>query len=131
MKIERVARAMSFWLNTDMVKILMCSLLATICLPSCAELSKKKEPSKVPPPERLAGRVHKIDHVSRFVLIRRYGGWHVKEGDLVESRGEGRVANLFPTGEQLGEHVAADIRSGEVEEGDMVYIRRLKIARKP
>lgn len=80
---------------------------------------------------RLAGRIHKVDEVSRFVLIRRYGPWHVNETEFVESRGEGRTANLLPTGERLGEHVAADIRSGDVKIGDGVYIRKIATSEKP
>lgn len=129
--IEKVASRMCFWLNTDMVKILMYSFVGIMFLPGCASLRKKQEPINAPSGKRLAGRVYKIDHVSRFVLIRRYGSWHVGEGDVVESRGEGRTANLFPSGERLGEHIAADIRSGEVEEGDMVYIRKGMILKKP
>lgn len=95
------------------------------CVPSCGS---SPEPAKTVEPmsrERLAGRVQNVSRGSGFVLIRRYGGWHVGEGELVESRGEGRTANLLPTGERLGEHIAADIRSGTVEVGDAVYIRRL------
>lgn len=80
---------------------------------------------------RLAGRVYKVDEESKFVLIRRYGPWRVDESEAVESRGEGRTANLLPTGERLGEHVAADIRSGNVEVGDGVYIRKIEGAQKP
>ncbi len=74
---------------------------------------------------RLAGRVQRVNEHSRFVLIRRYGVWRVSDNEVVESRGDGRTASLQPTGERLGEHVAADIRSGKVEVGDAVYIRRL------
>lgn len=80
---------------------------------------------------RLAGRVHKVDQTSRFVLIRRYGPWRVGSDAVVESRGEGRTANLLPSGERLGEHVAADIRAGTVEVGDGVYIRKIKASKKP
>jgi hypothetical protein len=36
----------------------------------------------------------------------------------------------MPTGEKLGEHVAADIRSGSVEVGDAVYLRRINTSQK-
>ena len=74
---------------------------------------------------RLSGRVYKVDKTAGYVLIRRYGLWRVSEGEVVESRGEGRTSSLLPTGERLGEHVAADIRSGEVAVGDGVYIRKI------
>ena len=129
--IERVASRVCFWLNKGMVKILIHSLLAMTLLPGCSSFKKSPEPAETALDTRLAGRVHRVDHVARFVLIRRYGGWHVGDGQMVETRGEGRTANLLPTGERLGEHVAADIRSGDVEEGDAVYIRRILIAEKP
>ena len=74
--------------------------------------------------KRLAGRVYQVVEDAQFVLIRKYGKWLVLEGETVQSQGEGRSANLLPTGEQLGEHVAADIRSGSVRVGDAVYIRK-------
>ena len=129
--IERVASRMCFWLNGSMAKILIHSLLAMTLLSSCSGVKKSPGPAKAVTDTRLAGRVHRVDHAARFVLIRRYGGWHVGDGQLVETRGEGRTANLLPKGERLGEHVAADIRSGEVKEGDAVYIRSILIADKP
>ena len=74
--------------------------------------------------KRLAGRVYQVVEDAQFVLIRKYGKWVVLDGETVQSQGEGRSANLLPTGEQLGEHVAADIRSGSVRVGDAVYIRK-------
>ena len=114
-----------------MIKILICSLTALILLPSCGLFKKKPKPVEWTRNIRLSGRVHKVDEKSRYVLIRRYGPWHVDEGEVVESRGEGRTANLLPTGERLGEHVAADIRSGTVEIGDGVYIRKISTTQKP
>ncbi len=103
-----------------MTKILMCALTVLLLLPSCGLFKKKPKPVQWNRNVRLAGRVHKVDEKSRFVLIRRYGPWHVSEGEVVECRGEGRTASLLPTGERLGEHVAADIRSGTADIGDGV-----------
>lgn len=123
---------MSFWLNSDMFKLVITSFAAVIFLSGCGGVGKNPKPVRDNTWDpRLAGRIQKVDQASQFVLIRRYGGWHVTEGEVVESRGEGRAANLLPTGERLGEHVAADIRSGEVEEGDVVYIRKTMTPRKP
>jgi len=113
-----------------------CALFLVICpiLFSCASSSEKEEEKKPVEPVselRLAGRVQSVNQASRFVLIRRYGFWRVAEGEIVESRGEGRTANLLPSGEKLGEHIAADIRSGHVEVGDAVYIRKIKPAETP
>jgi len=74
---------------------------------------------------RLAGRIYLVNKAAGYVLIRRYGPWRVGDDELVESRGDGRTANLLPTGERLGEHVAADIRSGDVEVGDGVYVCKI------
>jgi hypothetical protein len=114
-----------------MVKSVLGALLVLCCLPGCGSSPEPVKKVKPVSSERLAGRVQNVNEVSGFVLIRRYGGWHVDEGELVESRGVGRTANLMPTGEKLGEHVAADIRSGKVEVGDAVYIRRLVISKDP
>lgn len=92
---------------------------------------KRQHPPESNWERRLAGRIEKVDLASGFVLIRRYGSWHVADGEVVESRGDKRTANLLPTGEHLGEHVAADIRSGEAREGDVVYIRKVMTAGKP
>lgn len=114
-----------------MIKILICALSALLLLPSCGLFKKKPKPSERNRNVRLAGRVYKVDEKSRFVLIRRYGPWRVSEGEVVESRGEGRTASLLPTGERLGEHVAADIRSGTADIGDGVYIRKIFTTKMP
>ncbi|MCP5536599.1 MAG: hypothetical protein H7A51_10265 [Akkermansiaceae bacterium] len=114
-----------------MMKLFVCSLSAILLLPGCGLFKKKPKPVEWNRNIRLAGRIHKVDQTSRFVLIRRYGPWRVGSGEVVESRGEGRTANLLPTGERLGEHVAADIRSGTVEAGDGVYIRKTAPPEKP
>ncbi len=109
-----------------MKAIPLLTLALPILLPSCGLLGKKPEPVRINPNIRLAGRVQRVDEAEKFVLIRRYGPWRVGEGDIVESRGEDRAASLLPTGERLGEHIAADIRSGEAGPGDGVYIRTVK-----
>lgn len=111
--------------------LIICLLPSFILLPACGLFKKKPEPIKINPNVRLAGRVHKVDLAAKFILIRRYGPWRLGDGEVVESRGEGRTASLLPTGERLGEHVAADIRSGAVEAGDAVYIRRIASPEKP
>ena len=120
----RVAVRADFWLNRDMAKPLFFLYLLTWVLSACA--GDVKSPYQVPRNEdrRLAGRVYQVVEESQFVLIRKYGKWTVLNGEAVISQGAGRTANLFPTGEELGEHVAADIRSGSVKVGDAVYIRK-------
>lgn len=104
--------------------LLFCGFVA-----SCG--SSPEDEAQVSRPEsehRLAGRVQSVNEESRFVLIRRYGPWHVREDEVVECRGGDRTANLLPTGEKLGEHIAADIRQGRVAVGDAVYIRRARVS---
>ncbi|TAE78863.1 MAG: hypothetical protein EAZ65_09620 [Verrucomicrobia bacterium] len=62
-----------------------------------------------------------------FVLVESYGPWRVPEGGLLSGLGEeGRSSSLIVTGERLGRHLAADVRSGEVMVGDSVYYRPVK-----
>jgi len=76
---------------------------------------------------RLVGRVASIPAGGDFVLIEAYGPWRVPEGGLLSAVGtEGRTANLVATGEELGRHVAADVRSGLAKVGDSVYYRPIK-----
>lgn len=96
---------------------------------SCGSSPEVTTPVAVVKGNRLAGRVQRVNLQSGFVLIRRYGFWRVDENEIVESRGEGRTANLLPSGEKLGEHIAADIRAGDVKVGDAVYIRKTKISK--
>ena len=98
-------------------------LIAWICC-ACGDLRKKPAMVSVKKDKRLAGRIDHVNGESDFVLIRKYGKWAVLSGEIVISRGQGRTANLLPTGEELGEHVAADIRSGDVQVGDAVYIHK-------
>lgn len=111
-----------------MLKFIFGFLVILCLLPGCGSSPQKTEAEKPVQNIRLAGRVQRVNLASGFVLIRRYGGWHVGDDEIVESRGEGRTANLLPSGERLGEHIAADVRSGEVEVGDAVYIRKLLIS---
>ncbi|MBT8037372.1 MAG: hypothetical protein KJO21_07495 [Verrucomicrobiae bacterium] len=111
-----------------MLKIVFFSLAALVLFPSCGWLRTQPQPVELNRNVRLAGRVYQVDQSAGYVLIRRYGPWRVSEGDVVETRGGERTSSLLPTGERLGEHVAADIRSGEVEVGDGVYIRRVFIS---
>lgn len=112
-----------------MLRPVFFALIGALLLPSCGFFKKKKKAVPRNSNIRLSGRVQSVNKDAKSVIIRRYGPWKVDEGQVVESRGEGRTGNLIPTGEKLGEHVAADIRSGEVEVGDAVYIRR--VTKKP
>jgi len=117
-------------MNNSVFRPFAIVVLVAMLLPSCGWF-KKKKPPVAKPDTRLAGRIQSVNKESKFVLIRRYGRWNVDEGETVESRGGDRTANLKPTGEKLGEHIAADIRSGDAEVGDAVYIRRTTKKKKP
>jgi len=110
-----------------MKNLVLCSCGILLLLPSCGLFDKKPEvtPSKLNAKARLSGRIYKVNIAEGYVLIRRYGPWRVGDDEIVESRGEGRISNLLPSGERLGEHVAADIRSGQAKIGDGVYIRKI------
>lgn len=72
----------------------------------------------------LIGRVASVPAGRQFVLIQSYGQWTVPAGEPVFSVGpDERTANLLPTGERLGQFLAADLRSGEAGVGDAVYFR--------
>lgn len=80
-----------------------------------------------PPRAVLVGRVASVPADRQFVLIQSYGTWSVAAGEPVFSAGpDGRTANLLPTGERLGQFLAADLRSGDVVVGDAVYFRPKK-----
>jgi len=106
------------------MKILMICLTGCL-LAACGSSPEEADPVKAVKANRLAGRVQTVNKASGFVLIRRYGPWRVGQHEVVVSQAEGRSANLLPSGEKLGEHIAADIQSGDVEVGDAVYIRQM------
>jgi hypothetical protein len=75
---------------------------------------------------RLVGRIDSVSAEDDFVLIESYGPWRVAEGSILTGSGsEGRTSNLVVTGEKLGQHAAADVRSGVAKVGDSVYYRSL------
>lgn len=120
----RVWAQVGFMVHDRRVRWLSLFLALAWLLPACTSNKVKAKPVYPDQDKRLAGRIDRVVEDSRFVLIRKYGKWSVLEGETVQSMGEGRSANLLPTGEELGEHVAADIRSGTAKVGDAVYIRK-------
>lgn len=108
-------------------------ILALICfstfaftLPACSLFKSGKPDSagKKPAAEgpELVGRIASIPADKRFVLIQSYGSWNIETGTILTTRGpEERTANLLVTGEKLGQFAAADIQSGALEIGDVVY----------
>jgi hypothetical protein len=115
--------------------------LAAVCLAGCSTNQDVEEKEKPKDRAVLVGRVASVPPGRGFVLIQSYGTWAVPPGAPVFSCGacqsgegsgeqEGRLANLMPSGEKMGQFVAADIRSGQVETGDAVYWRPAKAEKK-
>lgn len=128
---EMFATIVKSCLNRRMKMYLMNSwalpLVATLV--SCGNFQKEEVESVV---ERAAGPIGRIDKVNAaagYVFIRRYGKWQLDDEDILVTKGatDGveRTANLLATGEKLGEHIAADIRSGDVKVGDAVFAREI------
>ncbi len=98
-----------------------------ILLVGCGWFGQEKEEEKSPETApKLVGRISSVPGQGGFVLIEAYGRWSVPEGGLLNSAGEDRQATLAASGEKLGQFHAADIRSGRVEPGDLVFHRPVK-----
>ena len=108
-------------------------LLAFAFIPSCSWIKDEEPPAaKSETRPELVGRVASVPSSGDFVLIEAYGPWRVPEGGLLSAVGsEGRTSNLVVTGEKLGRHAAADVRSGVAKVGDSVYYRPIKDASEP
>ena len=93
-------------------------------LAGCATREGGGSAGEGPPASVLVGRIASVPAGRTFVLIQSYGGWPVPAGEPVFSTGpEGRTANLLPTGERMGQFLAADLRSGDAAAGDAVFFR--------
>jgi hypothetical protein len=93
---------------------------------SCAHKEKAEEtkPKTEADAMRLVARVQSRPGGKEFVLLEAYGKWTLQEGTNLLSYGtDGRTASLVTSGEKLGQFVAADVQSGQVEIGDAVYHR--------
>jgi len=94
-------------------------------LSSCAK-PVEKPAEEVVKSDKLVARVASIHKEEGYALIQRYG--RLKLGDnaiLYTLSVDGKTANLKVTGERLGQFVAVDIMSGELNIGDAVYLRDL------
>lgn len=96
----------------------------TALVAACATGEKPDEERQATKRPVLVGRVASMPRDQDFVLLQSYGTWSAPPGAPVYCVGpEGRLANLLPTGEKMGQFVAADLRDGEVQVGDAVYYR--------
>ncbi len=112
------------WWSGD-VRTGCCGLLF-LMLAACATKEKNAaEPAKAEVDMmRLVARVQSRPGNKDFVLLEAYGKWTVEEGvNLYAYGSDGRTAILVTSGEKLGQFVAADVKSGQVEIGDAVYHR--------
>ncbi len=107
--------------------LLLLPLVYLASLTSCQLGTKETAPEKTKKPpvrDHLVGIVTSVNN--DYVLIQKYGAWKVPEEDILFSKGpEGQTANLKFSGEQLGQFIAADIRSGNVKLKDGVYWRQI------
>lgn len=100
-----------------------CALLAASC-------SQQVQPvKKAPRPPVYVGKVEQVYPTHNYVLIALAGNVY-EPGTVLISQSPGleenrRVANLIVTEERLGRtRIPADIRSGAVEAGDLVFLYR-------
>ena len=100
-----------------------CALLAVSC-------SQQVQPvKKAPRPPVYVGKVEQVYPNHNYVLIALAGNVY-EPGTVLISQSPGleenrRVANLIVTEERLGRtRIPADIRSGAVEAGDLVFLYR-------
>lgn len=101
--------------------------LVSCFLASCAsqvEAEKAEDEVKF---DKLVARVSSVNVEANYVLIQRYGRLVVPENSILYTLGSGGArggaASIKVTGERLGQFLAADIVSGELNVGDAVYLR--------
>ncbi|MEG0142946.1 MAG: hypothetical protein RSE01_05775 [Akkermansia sp.] len=109
----------------------MISRNSGILLLCCLLVACSQEAKQLPQQPLKPNFIGMVDHVypkQKYVLI-RIAGFMPNEGTTLISQspeGEGtRIANLLVSGERLGNlRVPADIRSGTIEQGDLVFAYR-------
>lgn len=116
-----------------MVKLYLMILLtmsaSMMCSCSSGNNVKGMEGKKVEvrEPDKLVARVASVNREANYVLIQRYGRLVVPEDSILYTLGPGdTTANIQVTGERLGQFLAADISSGELNVGDSVYLRKFE-----
>ncbi|MEM1082893.1 MAG: hypothetical protein AAGI48_02130 [Verrucomicrobiota bacterium] len=106
-------------------------LACLIALPGCGFFGDDVEEPEATAPTapRLVGRIASVNEAQRFVLVEGFGEWRLGEGLLLSSVGPAseRTASLIASGERMGRFAAADWKSGDVQVGDQVYARPLKV----
>lgn len=102
----------------------------TVCALLAASCSQQVQPAKkASRPPVYVGRVEQVYPTHNYVLIALAGNVY-EPGTVLISQSPGveenrRVANLIVTEERLGRaRIPADIRSGAVEAGDLVFLYR-------
>lgn len=107
------------YLTTALVGLFFALLMN--CTPAPKE---EKKPLELP--DSLVARISSVNKEEGYALIQRYGRLDIPDGSVLYSLGlEGKIANLKVSGERLGQFVAVDIVSGELDIGDGVYLRKI------
>ena len=106
---------------------------ASLSLNSCALFSKTppvEEPKEEPRYLLTAvGQVNSYEKETGIVLVRTYGNIGAREGTAFISSGPtGSSGNLKFTGQKNHLFAAAELKGGTLEQGDLVYRRRLNPA---
>ena len=105
------------------------ALSGLMLLNSCAGTEPVEEEKKeVVQPDRMVARVSSVNKEAKYVLIQRFGRLVIPEDSVLYTLGshaaeDNNAASIKVTGERLGQFLAADIISGELNVGDTVYLR--------
>ena len=93
-------------------------------LASCAKPAV--EEVEVVKTDKLVARVASVHAEEGYALIQRYGRLNLGDDAILYTLSvDGVTSSLKVTGEKLGQFVAVDIVSGELNIGDAVYLRDL------
>ncbi|WP_300671579.1 hypothetical protein [uncultured Akkermansia sp.] len=113
-----------------MRRIVSLPVLAALVLLGASCSQQVQQPvKKAAPPPVYVGKVEQVYPNHHYVLIALAGNVY-EPGTVLISQSPGReekcrVANLIVTEERMGRaHIPADIRSGAVEAGDLVFLYR-------
>lgn len=110
------------------VNLLLFWIYAILAIPLLTGCAKPVEtaPLEEVKSDKLVARVASIHHEEGYALIQRYGRLKLSDDAILYTLSvDGETSNLKVSGERLGQFVAVDIMSGELNVGDAVYLRDL------
>jgi hypothetical protein len=109
--------------------LVLLSLVVFACQPIAKSGLPTVPPVKAEQPRYLittVGQVTSFEKESGIVLVRQYGSIPIKSGDVFLTGGvSGTNGNIMFTGQQNNLFKAAELQSGSLSVGDLVYRRRL------